>query len=122
MPIVIYGIKYLPLGNAVVALGAPSGHELWRHPAAGGWSAAGSAGGPGRSRAKSATRHGAMGAPRAALATIWRSGTPLTAPETNPLYMTRGGPGPNYTLDRRTGERIHGFFGRPVASADMRGE
>jgi quinoprotein glucose dehydrogenase len=32
VPIVIDGIMYLPLGNAVVALDATSGREIWRHP------------------------------------------------------------------------------------------
>jgi quinoprotein glucose dehydrogenase len=36
VPIVIDGIMYLPLGNAVVALEAHSGRELWRHEVAGG--------------------------------------------------------------------------------------
>ncbi len=36
VPIVIGGIRYLPLGNAVVALEADTGTELWRHPVEGG--------------------------------------------------------------------------------------
>ncbi|WP_126174043.1 PQQ-binding-like beta-propeller repeat protein [Altericroceibacterium xinjiangense] len=32
VPIVIAGTMYLPLGNAVVALEAHSGKEIWRHP------------------------------------------------------------------------------------------
>ena len=36
VPIVIDGIMYLPLGNAVVALEAHTGRELWRHPVEGG--------------------------------------------------------------------------------------
>ena len=32
VPIVVNGIMYLPLGNAVVALEAHTGRELWRHP------------------------------------------------------------------------------------------
>ncbi len=35
VPIVIDGIMYLPLGNAVVALEADSGKEIWRTPIAG---------------------------------------------------------------------------------------
>jgi quinoprotein glucose dehydrogenase len=35
VPIVIDGVMYLPLGNAVVALEADSGKELWRHPVTG---------------------------------------------------------------------------------------
>ena len=35
VPIVIDGIMYLPLGNAVVALEAHTGRELWRHPVEG---------------------------------------------------------------------------------------
>ena len=31
-PIVVAGVLYLPLGNAVVALDAASGKEIWRHP------------------------------------------------------------------------------------------
>jgi glucose dehydrogenase len=33
-PIVIAGTLYIPLGNAVVALEADSGKEIWRHPVA----------------------------------------------------------------------------------------
>src|SRR5688572_21641446 len=36
VPLVIEGIMYLPLGNAVVALEAHTGTELWRHPVTGG--------------------------------------------------------------------------------------
>ena len=36
VPIVIDGIMYLPLGNAVVALEAHTGRELWRHKVANG--------------------------------------------------------------------------------------
>src|SRR6186713_3276689 len=36
VPIVIDGIMYLPVGNAVVALEAHTGRELWRHPVEGG--------------------------------------------------------------------------------------
>jgi quinoprotein glucose dehydrogenase len=36
VPIVIDGVMYTPLGNAVVALEAHSGKELWRHPVQGG--------------------------------------------------------------------------------------
>ena len=36
VPIVIDGTMYLPLGNAVVALEADSGRELWRHAVTGG--------------------------------------------------------------------------------------
>src|SRR5688572_30433594 len=36
VPIVIDGTMYLPLGNAVVALEAHTGRELWRHPVEGG--------------------------------------------------------------------------------------
>jgi quinoprotein glucose dehydrogenase len=36
VPIVIDGTMYLPLGNAVVALEAHTGRELWRHPVADG--------------------------------------------------------------------------------------
>ena len=36
VPIVIDGTMYLPLGNAVVALEAHTGRELWRHPVTGG--------------------------------------------------------------------------------------
>jgi quinoprotein glucose dehydrogenase len=36
VPIVIDGIMYLPLGNAVVALEAHTGRELWRHAVEGG--------------------------------------------------------------------------------------
>jgi quinoprotein glucose dehydrogenase len=36
VPIVIDGVMYLPLGNAVVALEAHTGRELWRHEATGG--------------------------------------------------------------------------------------
>jgi quinoprotein glucose dehydrogenase len=36
VPLVIDGIMYLPLGNAVVALEAHTGKELWRHPVTGG--------------------------------------------------------------------------------------
>lgn len=36
VPIVIDGIMYLPLGNAVVSLDAASGKELWRHEVDGG--------------------------------------------------------------------------------------
>src|SRR6478609_6075251 len=32
VPIVIDGVMYMPLGNAVVALEADSGKEIWRHP------------------------------------------------------------------------------------------
>ncbi len=32
VPIVVSGVMYLPLGDAVVALEAHSGRELWRHP------------------------------------------------------------------------------------------
>lgn len=32
VPIVVEGTMYLPLGNAVVALDASTGSELWRHP------------------------------------------------------------------------------------------
>ncbi|HWJ68617.1 MAG TPA: PQQ-binding-like beta-propeller repeat protein [Sphingobium sp.] len=35
-PIVIDNILYLPIGNAVIALEADSGKELWRHPVAAG--------------------------------------------------------------------------------------
>jgi len=35
-PIVVDGVMYLPLGNAVVALEADSGRELWRHAVEGG--------------------------------------------------------------------------------------
>src|SRR6185312_11901766 len=35
VPIVIDGVMYLPLGNAVVALEADSGKEIWRHPVKG---------------------------------------------------------------------------------------
>ncbi|HYD25942.1 MAG TPA: PQQ-binding-like beta-propeller repeat protein [Croceibacterium sp.] len=35
VPIVIDGTMYLPLGNAVVALEAHTGRELWRHPVQG---------------------------------------------------------------------------------------
>ena len=35
VPIVIDGIMYLPLGNAIVALEAHTGIELWRHPVRG---------------------------------------------------------------------------------------
>ncbi len=31
-PIVVNGVLYLPLGNAVVALEADTGKEIWRHP------------------------------------------------------------------------------------------
>lgn len=31
-PIVVRGVLYLPIGNAVVALEADSGKEIWRHP------------------------------------------------------------------------------------------
>ena len=34
VPIVIDGIMYLPVGNAVVALEAHTGREIWRHPIA----------------------------------------------------------------------------------------
>jgi quinoprotein glucose dehydrogenase len=33
-PIVVDGILYLPIGNAVVALDGVSGREIWRHPVA----------------------------------------------------------------------------------------
>src|SRR6478752_7128900 len=36
VPIVIDGTMYLPLGNAVVALDAATGREIWRHPVANG--------------------------------------------------------------------------------------
>jgi quinoprotein glucose dehydrogenase len=36
VPIVIDGILYMPLGNAVVALEAHTGKEIWRHEVAGG--------------------------------------------------------------------------------------
>ncbi|AKH42191.1 quinoprotein glucose dehydrogenase [Altererythrobacter atlanticus] len=36
VPIVIDGIMYLPLGNAVVSLDASTGQELWRHDVTGG--------------------------------------------------------------------------------------
>src|SRR5690606_20357434 len=36
VPIVIDGTMYLPIGNAVVALEAHTGRELWRHPVDGG--------------------------------------------------------------------------------------
>ncbi|HEY6817307.1 MAG TPA: PQQ-binding-like beta-propeller repeat protein [Croceibacterium sp.] len=36
VPIVIDGTMYLPLGNAIVALEAHTGRELWRHPVTGG--------------------------------------------------------------------------------------
>src|SRR6187455_2973444 len=32
VPIVVDGVMYLPLGNAVVALDPTDGHEIWRHP------------------------------------------------------------------------------------------
>ena len=35
-PVVIDGIMYLPVGNAVVALEAHSGRALWNHPVEGG--------------------------------------------------------------------------------------
>jgi quinoprotein glucose dehydrogenase len=35
VPVVIDGIMYLPLGNAVVALEAHTGKEIWRHPVEG---------------------------------------------------------------------------------------
>ena len=35
VPIVIDGVMYMPLGNAVVALEADSGKEIWRHPVKG---------------------------------------------------------------------------------------
>src|SRR5205809_7495904 len=35
VPIVIDGVMYMPLGNAVVALEADSGKEIWRHPVTG---------------------------------------------------------------------------------------
>lgn len=35
VPVVIAGVMYLPLGNAVVALEAHTGRKLWRHPVAG---------------------------------------------------------------------------------------
>jgi len=34
VPVVVDGVMFLPLGNAVVALEAHSGRELWRHPIA----------------------------------------------------------------------------------------
>src|SRR5690606_731611 len=36
VPIVIDGIMYLPVGNAVVALEAHTGRQLWNHPVEGG--------------------------------------------------------------------------------------
>ena len=36
VPIVIEGIMYLPVGNAVVALEAHTGREIWKHPVQGG--------------------------------------------------------------------------------------
>ena len=33
-PIVVDGVLYLPIGNAVVAMDAASGKEIWRHPVA----------------------------------------------------------------------------------------
>src|SRR5690606_11612279 len=36
VPVVIDGIMYLPLGNAVVAVEGHTGKELWRHPVQGG--------------------------------------------------------------------------------------
>ena len=35
VPIVIDGVMYMPIGNAVVALEADSGKEIWRHPVKG---------------------------------------------------------------------------------------
>jgi quinoprotein glucose dehydrogenase len=35
-PIVLDGVMYLPVGNAIVALEASSGREIWRHPVADG--------------------------------------------------------------------------------------
>jgi len=35
VPIVIDGVMYMPIGNAVVALEADSGKEVWRHPVKG---------------------------------------------------------------------------------------
>ena len=35
-PIAVDGVIYLPIGNAVVALEADSGKEIWRHPDGGG--------------------------------------------------------------------------------------
>jgi len=36
VPVVIEGVMYLPLGNAVVAVEGHTGRELWRHPVQGG--------------------------------------------------------------------------------------
>ena len=35
VPIVVDGVMYLPLGNAVVALDPTNGREIWRHPVEG---------------------------------------------------------------------------------------
>src|ERR1700749_1113769 len=35
-PIVVDGVLYLPVGNAVVAMDGATGQELWRHPVTGG--------------------------------------------------------------------------------------
>lgn len=32
VPVVVDGVMYVPLGNAIVALEADTGHEIWRHP------------------------------------------------------------------------------------------
>jgi quinoprotein glucose dehydrogenase len=46
-PIAVDGVLYLPIGNAVLALQADTGQEIWRHPVAGGLSRRGVAYWPG---------------------------------------------------------------------------
>lgn len=136
VPIVIDGIMYLPVGNAVVALEAHTGRELWRHDVAGGlvrrgvsyWPGEGNIGpriifstGPALVALSAATGQPDPGFGENGVAAI--EGTPYGYPPSifgnvmligaNTAEMPRGPSGNSRAYDARTGKKLWEFNSVP---------
>lgn len=136
VPIVIDGTMYLPLGNAVVALEAHTGRELWRHPVANGlirrsvtwWSGDGALGprlfySTGNAIVALNPTTGRLDTSFAEGGTLTFEGTPYSYPPTifknvivigaNTAEMSRGPAGNTRAFDARTGEKLWEFNSVP---------
>src|SRR5690606_32635381 len=136
VPVVIDGIMYMPLGNAVVAVEGHTGRALWRHPVQGGlvrrgvtyWGGDGTPAppsvystGPGSTALNPAT--GEIDTAFGQNGSIAIEGTPYSYPPTiyknvmligaNTAEMPRGPSGNSRAYDARTGAKLWEFNSVP---------
>jgi quinoprotein glucose dehydrogenase len=135
-PIVVAGTMYLPIGNAVIALEADTGRELWRHPVKGGTVRRAVAYWPGDGRLKPriffstgdgltalSAASGEIDATFGTGGSIQYGGSPFTYPPTvignvlligaNTPEMPQGPSGNSRAFDARTGQKLWEFNSIP---------